>query len=345
MKAIQVVEPLKLAITELPIPQITDPHQVLIRVHAAGICGSDVSIYRGTSPVAVYPRVIGHEFVGEVTEVGAAVTRVKPGDRVTVDPVINCGVCRVCQKGRSNVCADLQVIGVHEDGGYREFAAVPESSVYLLPEEMPWEHAVMVEPYAVAAQVADRGGVSEGDTVLILGSGQIALMVLQVCKLLGARCIMTDVVEERLVRAKAYGADAVINTATQDVCEQVLALTDGIGADIAVDAACVGKTLEQAAESVRAAGVIVTMGFANRTIPITELSVTKKELEIRGSRLNNRKFAQVIDWFRQGKIDPVRMITHTLPFTEVLTGMDKMKNEPETTMKVVLTFSCESSEQ
>lgn len=339
MKAMKVITPGTLDCVEEPIPELKDEKSVLIKVHAAGICGSDISIYKGTSPVATYPRVIGHEFAGEVVKTGSEVSSVKVGSHVTVNPVMGCGVCRICLKGRSNVCNDLKVIGVHEDGGFREYVVVPEANCFEISPNMSWEKAAIVEPYTVAAQVTSRGGVSEGDTVLILGAGQIALTVLQVCKLLGARVIMTDLVEERLVRAKEYGADEVINTANEDVYEKVHALTDGVGADVSIDAACVGKTLEQAANCTRNAGVVVTMGFADRQVPITELQITKNELDIRGSRLNNNKFPQVIEWFESGKLDPTRIITDRIPFTDVMQGMEKVKEDPEHTMKVILTYN------
>lgn len=338
MKTMQVLKPGELVCVDTPVPHPEDDHSVVIRVRAAGICGSDISIYKGTSPVATYPRVIGHEFAGEVVEVGAACSRIKIGDHVTVNPVVACGTCRVCQKGRRNVCANLEVIGVHRDGGYREYVSVPEANAFTVSKEMAWEKAAIIEPYTVAAQVADRGGVQQGDTVLILGAGQIALTVLQVCKILGARVIMTDLVEERLQTALTYGADTVINTAREDVAARVLELTDGIGADVSIDAACVGKTLEQAAACTRSAGVVVTMGFAERQAPITELQITKNELDIRGSRLNNNKFPQVIAWVENGMLDPTRIITHHFPFTAVLEGMERVKQDPEHTMKVILTF-------
>lgn len=338
MKAMKVTIPGNLECVEESIPELKNEKSVLVKVRAAGICGSDISIYKGTSPVATYPRVIGHEFAGEVIEVGSEVTNVKVGDHVSVNPVIGCGVCRICLKGRSNVCSDLKVIGVHEDGAFREYVDVPSANCFVVSKDMPWEKAAIVEPYTVAAQVTSRGGVSEGDTVLILGAGQIALTVLQVCKLLGARVIITDLVEERLQRAIEYGADEVINTSKEDVYEKVLELTDGIGTDISIDAACVGKTLEQAAQCTRNAGVVVTMGFADRQVPITELQITKNELDIRGSRLNNNKFPQVIEWFESGKLDPMRIITDRFHFTDALKGMDKVKEDPEHTMKVILTF-------
>lgn len=339
MKAMKVTTPGTLECVEEAMPVLKNEKSVLVKVHAAGICGSDISIYKGTSPVATYPRVIGHEFAGEVIEIGSEVTNVKVGDHVSVNPVIGCGVCRVCQKGRSNVCNDLRVIGVHEDGGFREYVDIPASNCFAVPKDMPWEKAAIVEPFTVAAQVTSRGGVSEGDTVLILGAGQIALTVLQVCKILGAHVIMTDLVEERLERAKEYGADEVINTSNEDVYEKVLELTDGVGADVSIDAACVGKTLEQAAKCTRNAGVVVTMGFADRQVPITELQITKNELDIRGSRLNNNKFPQVIEWFKSGQLDPTWIITDRMHFTEALKGMEKVKQDPEHTMKVILTFN------
>lgn len=334
----KVLEPGRLVCEEEPVPELQHDTDVLIRVRAAGICGSDIAIYRGTSPVATYPRVIGHEFAGEVVKTGAACGRVAVGDHVTVNPVISCGTCRVCRKGRGNVCANLRVIGVHEDGGYREFVRVPEANCFPVEKDLPWERAALIEPYTVAAQVADRGGVEAGDRVLILGAGQIALTVLQVCKLLGAYVIMTDLVDERLEKARAFGADKTINTGREDIHAAVREVTDGVGADIAVDAACVGKTLQQAAECVRSAGVVVTMGFAERQVPVTELQITKNELDIRGSRLNCNKFPQVIDWVQNGKLDPTRIVTDRFPFTEVLRGMDQLKQDPEHTMKVVLTF-------
>lgn len=338
MKVLRVSTPGTLVIDNDPIPVLEEADDVIIKVKAAGICGSDISIYRGTSPVATYPRVIGHEFAGVVTEVGEGVTGIAPGDHVAVNPVCNCGVCRVCQKGRGNVCANLQVIGVHRDGGYREYVKVPAKNVFKVDKDMPWEKAAVIEPYTVAAQVTSRGGVEEGDTVLICGSGQIALTILQVCNILGARCIMTDLVPDRLKRAEEFGAWKTINSGTEDVVAKAKELTDGIGPDVAIDAACVGKTLEQAALAVRSGGVVVTMGFHDSTAQITEFNITSRELDIRGSRLNNNKFPQVIEWVTSNQIDPTRIITDRFVFTDIEKAFQKLKDDPENTMKVILTF-------
>lgn len=338
MKAVRVIEKNILAIQDDANPCIERDDDVIIKVKAAGICGSDVSIYHGTSPVATYPRVIGHEFTGEVTELGSQAGGLQLGDHVVVNPVCSCGICRVCQKGRGNVCADLKVLGVHEDGGYREFVKVSARNVFKVSKKLPWDIAAIVEPYTVAAQVVGRGGVEEGDTVLICGSGQIALTILQVCNIIGASCIMTDLIDERLNRAVEFGAAHVINSGREDVVAKVKELTDGIGADVAIDAACVGKTLEQAALAVRPAGVVVTMGFKDVQAQISEFTITSRELDIRGSRLNNNKFPQVIRWFEEGKLDPTKIITDRIPFTDIEKGFQKLKDDPENTMKIILEF-------
>jgi L-gulonate 5-dehydrogenase len=337
MKVLRVTSPGSIEVQNDMEP-IIENEEVLIKVKAAGICGSDISIYKGTSPVATYPRVIGHEFCGEISKIGKNVKDIKLGDHVVVNPVCNCGTCRICQKGRGNVCANLTVMGVHRDGAYSEYVKVPAKNVFAISKDIPWEKAAIVEPYTVAAQVTSRGGIEEGDIVLICGSGQIALTILQVCNILGAKCIMTDIVENRLKQAEEFGAYKTINSSKEDVVARVKEMTDGIGADVAIDAACVGKTLEQAALAVRSAGVVVTMGFHDTVAPITEFQITSRELDIRGSRLNNNKFPQVIEWFESGQLDPTKIITDKFYFTEIEKAFDKLKNEPETTMKVILTF-------
>lgn len=338
MKAVQVTKPGELQIADVEIPKLENSSHVLIRIKAAGICGSDISIFRGTSPVATYPRVIGHEFAGEVVQIGSDVSSVSMGDHVVVNPVMECGTCPVCKRGRGNVCANLQVIGVHKDGGFREYVSVPEQNVFRISSDISWEHAAIIEPYTVAAQVTSRGGVQAGDTVLVMGCGQIALTILQVCKILGAECIMTDLVKSRRDRAKAYDAKAVIDASSEDVCAKVQELTDGTGVDVAIDAACAGVTLKQAIQCVRSAGVVVTMGFADRPVEVSELTITKNELDIRGSRLNNKKFPQVIEWVENGKLELGSIITDQMHFTKVLDGFEKIKNDPENTLKIVLTF-------
>ena len=169
MKAVQIVKPNDLRIIDMDKPTIDAKNNVLVKIKAAGICGSDVGIYHGTNAAATYPRVIGHEIVGVVEEVGGNAKKIKVGDRVIVDQVTACGTCYACRKGRPNVCEHLQVRGVHIDGGYREYMAVPESDVYVLPDSLSYQDAVMIEPTTIAVQACSRAQLEFQDTVMIIG--------------------------------------------------------------------------------------------------------------------------------------------------------------------------------
>ena len=169
MKGVQIVEPNKLQIVDLEKPKIDKENNVLVRMVASGICGSDVGIYHGTNAAATYPRIIGHENVGIVEEVGEGATKVKVGDRVIIDQVTACGHCYACRKGRPNVCGNLKVRGVHIDGGYREYMAVPDKDCYLVPEMLSDEEAVMIEPTTIAVQCCSRAELESEDTVMIIG--------------------------------------------------------------------------------------------------------------------------------------------------------------------------------
>ncbi|MGB4590409.1 MAG: zinc-binding alcohol dehydrogenase family protein [Clostridiaceae bacterium] len=339
MKSVKVNQPGELAIIEEQIPELLDSKSVLVKVKAAGICGSDLSIYKGTSPVATYPRVIGHEFAGEIIEIGKDVQNLCIGDHVSINPVISCGYCNACKKGRGNVCKNLTVIGVHTDGGFREYLTVPASNAMKVASEIPWEQAAIIEPYTVAAQVNDRGGIKQGDMILILGAGPIAIAILQVAKMKGARVIITDLIDERLKLAKEAGADFVINTGYADIKEEVMKITENEGVDVSIDAACVGITLLQAISCTGPGGVVVTMGFSNKPSNIQELSITMNELDLRGTRLNNEKFPEVISWVEAGKLDLTKIITDQYDFEDILKAFDKIKSFPESTSKVILTFA------
>jgi L-gulonate 5-dehydrogenase len=339
MKAVKVIKPGDIQIVDEEIPEIIDSNYVLIKIKAAGICGSDISIFKGTSPVATYPRVIGHEFTGEVVEIGSAVSKVQVGDHVVVSPVISCGECRPCKTGRSNVCENLTVIGVHTDGGFREYVEVREDNVFKISKDIAWSQAAIIEAYTIASQVVSRGEVKLDDTVLILGCGPAAITILQACKMIGAKCIMCDIADGRLKVAKEFGADILINSKTEDLVEKIMELTAGLGVDVAIDAACVGITFEQAVICSRPAGIVISMGFSDKPSKIRELDITKKELDIRGSRLNNNKFPQVIEWFESEKIESNKFITDVFHFTDIVKAFDKIKNDPDETLKVVLTFA------
>ena len=226
MKAIKVIEPFKVEIVDVPKPEIKNDDDVIVRITSGGICGSDIGIYNGTNSLATYPRLIGHEFGGIVTETGKNVTSVKAGDKVAVDPVISCGHCYACRIGRHNVCSTLEVMGVHRDGGFAEFVCAPEANIHKFHKDFDESFLGLVEPFTIGVEINRRGQITKGDKVLIMGSGPIGIAAMQVAKRNGAEVIMTDLVKERLDKALSMGADEVVLVSEENLEERLLKFTD-----------------------------------------------------------------------------------------------------------------------
>lgn len=338
MKAARVVSPMNLEICEVPMPEITKDNEVLIKVKAAGICGSDIHIYHGTSPVATYPRIIGHEVVGEIIKIGSKVKKFEAGDHVTMDPVIGCGECYPCSIGRPNVCYNLKVRGVHVDGGYQEYLVLPENSVHKISKELKWEEAVLIEPFTVAAQIVSRAEVNKRDTVFIMGAGPIGLCVVQAVKRIGAKCIISDLIDSRLELAKKMGADITINSSRQDADQIIMAETEGLGVTVVIDAVCLPQTFEQAVKLTASAGRVIVLGFTEKPSQIAQLEITKKELDIKGSRLHSNKFPEVIEWFNNKEVNPKLLISNVYDFSEIRKAIEQVENNPTETYKVILKF-------
>ncbi|AOY76087.1 zinc-binding alcohol dehydrogenase family protein [Clostridium formicaceticum] len=338
MKAAKVISPRNLEICDVPVPKITNENEVLIRVKAAGICGSDIHIYHGTSPVATYPRVIGHEVVGEVVEVGTKVTKVCVEDHVIMDPVVGCGECYPCSIGRPNVCSYLKVRGVHVDGGYQEYIVLPESGVHKISKELSWEEAILIEPFTIAAQIASRGEITKRDTVFIMGAGPAGLCAAQVIKRIGAKCIISDLVDARLELAQKMGVDMTINPSKQDVDKVIMDETNGLGVPVIIDAVCIPQTFEQAVKLAASAGRVILLGFTDTPSQIAQLEITKKELDVKGSRLHSNKFPEVIEWFNKKEIDPKILISNVYNFSDIMKAIEQVENNPIETYKVILKF-------
>lgn len=338
MKGIQIVKPGELRLIEMEKPVITEHDNVLVKMKAAGICGSDVGIYHGTNAAATYPRVIGHEMVGVVEEVGSNVTRLKPGDRIIVDQVVNCGHCYACRKGRGNVCGNLKVRGVHIDGGYREYMAVPEHDCYLLPDGLSDTEAVMIEPTTIAIQSCSRAELCEEDTLLLLGCGALGSSILKIARLSGAKIIVADLVQEKLNEAQKNGADYTINIQKEDVVEKARELTGGYGPTVSIDAACTKDSLLTLLNATGNAGRVMTMGFSVAPTEVNQFVITSKELDVRGSRLQNKKFQTAIDLIKEGKLDLSGTVSHTYPLEKAQEAFDFVDTKDPSIRKIVLTF-------
>ena len=340
MKAVQIIQPNELKIIDVEKPVIDEKNNVLVKMTAAGICGSDVGIYHGTNAAATYPRIIGHEMVGRVAEVGPGVTQVKAGDRVIVNQVTSCGHCYPCRIGRGNVCDNLAVRGVHIDGGYREFLAVPESDCYLLPDSLSDKDAVMIEPTTIAIQSCTRAELKKDDMLLIYGSGALGSTILKIARLMCDHIIVADIVDDKLEAAKANGAKYTINVMKEDLVEKVKEYTEGHGSTVSIDSACTKDSLIQLLKATGNAGRVMTMGFSVAGTEVNQFLITSKELDVRGSRLQNKMFGKAIQLIHEGKLDLNGAVSHTFPMLKAQEAFDFVDSHDPSIRKIVLTFDC-----
>lgn len=338
MKNIVIQQPNSLVIEERPIPQPA-AGEVRVKVKLAGICGSDSHIYRGHNPFAKYPRVIGHEFFGVIEAVGEGVEASRLGERVSVDPVVSCGHCYPCSIGKPNVCTSLVVLGVHRDGGFSEYAAVPAKNAHIIPDEIPDEFAVMVEPFTISANVTAQVKPTEHDVALIYGAGPMGLTSVQVLK--GVfnvkEVIVVDRISERLDMALRSGADRVINNASLSLKDELEALN--IKPTLIVDAACHPSILQEAITIASPAARIAIMGFSSEPCQVSQQGITSKEISIFSSRLNANKFPIVIEWLKAKRIDPAKLITHRFDYQEVVQAIEVFEKDQKRCCKVLLTFN------
>lgn len=338
MKAIQVFAPGVIKVLDTEIPAIDSHNNVLIKMTAAGICGSDVGIYHGTNAAATYPRIIGHEMVGRVADVGSNVHHLKKGDRVIINQVTSCGHCYPCSIGRGNVCDHLAVRGVHIDGGYQEYIAVPEADCYILPDNISDEDAVMIEPTTIGIQSCTRAGLSGDDMLVIYGAGALGSSILKIARLTCDHIIVTDIMDDKLEAAKQNGAKYTINVQKEDLDAKIREYTGGHGATVSIDAACTKDSLMSLLRITGNAGRVMTMGFSTAPTEINQFLITSKELDVRGSRLQNKMFGRAIELIREGKLDLSGSISHTFPLTGVQEAFDFVDSHDPSIRKIVLTF-------
>lgn len=304
--------------TELPQVSGTD---VLIRNKICGVCGTDVHIYHGEPGSAdVHPPVIlGHEYAGEVVEVGEAVTTVKPGDHVTVDPNIYCGQCEYCRNGKKQLCTDMQAVGVTRNGGFAEYSVVPEAQAFLIREDIPYAHAAMTEPLACCLHGIDLAEIKPGNTVLIVGGGAIGLILLQLAKLAGAgKLVLSEPNEQRRAVAEKLGADCTINPLADGAKEQYFAFT-GSGADVVIECAGSNASVDSAFAFAKKGATVVLFSVPkpDAVYGLGLFDIFKKELTIKGSFVNPDTHLRAVELINASKVDFSDIITHTYSLREL----------------------------
>jgi L-iditol 2-dehydrogenase len=341
MQALVLTEYRKLTLADVPPPEL-GPKDVLVRVAACGICGSDVHGYDGSSGRRVPPIVMGHEAAGTVVEVGPAVRRVTAGDRVTFDSTISCGGCEACQRGAVNLCVNRRVLGVscgeyRQPGAFAEFVAVPEQIVYPLPASCPFEHAAMVEPVSVAVHAVERLKVAHGERAVVVGSGMIGLLVIQALKVAGCgEVIAMDIDDSRLALAKELGATFTVNAKAVDVTNAVMAQTGSKGADLAVEVVGNAAALATAIGCVRRGGRIGLVGNLAPEVPFPLQAVVTRELTLLGSCASSGEYPIAIELIASGAIRVAPLISATAPLTEGQRWFDRLYAGEPRLMKVIL---------
>jgi L-iditol 2-dehydrogenase len=347
MKAFVVTAPFKFELTDVSMPTIGSD-QVLVRVGACGICGSDLDILRGTRPMEVtaYPVILGHEFSGEIVELGSAVEGLEPGDKVAIDTIVRCNSCKHCRMGWTGHCLNsFHQLGCTEAGGMAEFVAVPQRLVYKLPETMDLAEAALAEPLSCAAHGVSKADIKPGDSVVIVGIGPIGAFALQVARLFSpSQLICVEVDEYRLQAARQLGATHTIRGGTQDVAEQILEITNGLGADAIIE--CTGNVacVQQTFSYVGTKGRIVVIGVPpQRKFEIDFLSMLLKDAVFRPS---NGYTTQIWLWVLQllcsRRIDADKIITHRLPLSEVDRAFSILRDRQEDALKIVTSCGFES---
>lgn len=330
----------KMEIREIPMPEAAED-EIVLKVEYVGVCGSDAHFFESgerKGKAFDLPFILGHECAGTVVAVGKHVKNLVLGDRVCFEPQITCGTCVYCRSGHYNMCPDVHFPSVPPyDGMLRDYVAIPAHLAYRLPENVSTREGALIEPLAVGLSAAERGEVSLGKTVVILGSGCIGLVTMMACRAMGAgKIIVSDLFSKRLDKALELGADAVINAKEESVEDRVMELTDGVGADVVFETAGNPHTAAQTAALVRRCGVVVMVGNINGETPYRFMDLMYKEGEIRTIYRYHNNFPTAIRAVSTGLIDVKKIVSHEFDFQDVQAAFDNSLYNRQDVIKAVI---------
>src|SRR5580692_7131112 len=341
MKSLLLSEYNHLDIVDLPVPAM-QPGEVLVKVEACGICGSDVHGYDGSSGRRIPPIVMGHEAAGTIAALGKGVSGFAVGDRVTFDSTIFCGACNNCRRGDVNLCDNRQVLGVscaefRRPGAFAEYVAVPSRILYRLPDNLSFNEAAMLEAVSVALHGVSLAQVSADSTALVLGAGMIGLLTLQALRAAGcARVFVADLDQTRLKLAQDVGATAVLSSEA-DVVEQVMQLTGGMGVDLAIEAVGRNETVKTSIESVRKGATVVLVGNISPEVTLPLQKVVTRQIRLQGSCASSGEYPRAIELLASGAIQVKPFITAVAPLEEGPRWFERLYSHEPNLLKVILT--------
>jgi L-iditol 2-dehydrogenase len=341
MKALLLSEYGRLEMVEVPMPR-PGPDEVLIRVKACGICGSDVHGYDGGSGRRIPPIVMGHEASGTIAALGAAVTRVHDGQKVTFDSTLYCGECEYCRRGEMNLCDRREILGVsipefRRPGAFADYVVVPQRVLYPVPDNVSFEEAAMVEPLAVAVHAVAISELPKGGTALVVGAGMIGLLVLQALREAGcSNIIVSDIDDTRLKLAAGLGATVTLNAKTSDVPAEIKKHTGGTGVDVALEAVGSTPTIKTAIESVRKGGTVTLIGNVTSHAEIPLQMVVGRQIRLQGSAASNGEYPKCIDMLARGAVQLKPLISMVAPLQDGAQWFKRLHDREPNLMKVIL---------
>jgi len=337
MKQAIMTAPGRIELRDVPLPEVA-PDQVLIRVKRIGVCGSDIHVFHGKHPLTPYPVVQGHEASGVVERTGSAVRGLSPGDPVTFQPQVTCGVCHPCRHGAYHICDRLKVMGFQTTGAASELFAVDATKVLRLPKTMSMEQGAMVEPLAVGVHALERVGGASGKKVLVLGAGPIGNLVAQAARGLGAAAVMiTDTSDYRLELAERCGIPLRVNPLKVDLGEAVRERFGADKADLIFECVGVQKTVEQAVSIARKGTDVIVVGvFGDK--PVVDMgTVQDRELRLVGALMYQQPdWVKAIALIEQGKVDLEPLVTNRFAFADYQKAYEYIDANRERAMKVMI---------
>ena len=342
MKALVLEQYKQFAYRDVPKP-LAGTGEVLVKVKACGICGSDIHGMDGSSGRRVPPLIMGHEAAGTIAALGPGVQGWTLGDRVTFDSTVYCGECFFCRRGQINLCDNRRVLGVstgeyRQHGAFAEYLTVPQRILYRVPEGLSLEKAALVEPVSIAFHAAGLAPITLNDTAVVVGAGMIGLLVVQTLRLTGAgRIIAVDIDDSKLALARRLGADFGINSTTADAAAAVADLTGGRGADLAYEVVGITPAVKTAVSVLRKGGSLVLVGNLSPTVEFPLQAVVTRELAVYGSAASRGEYPACLESIARGDIDVDAITSAVAPLSEGARWFERLYNREPGLMKVLLT--------
>jgi len=341
MKALVLSEYNRLDYVDVPEPEV-GPRDVLVQIRACGICGSDFHAMDGSSGRRIPPLIMGHEAAGEIARVGAEVEGWAPGDRVTFDSTIYCNECETCRLGLINLCDRRRVVGVstpeyRQHGAFAEYVAVPQHILYRLPDDVSYVDGAGVEPLAIAVHAVSRATVTPQSRVVVVGTGVIGLMIIQVLHAIGCTNVVAlDLSPSRLELAARLGATTTIRSDQPDALAAVRAATAADGADVSFEAVGITPTVTLAVEAVRKGGTVVLVGNVAPVVQLPLQAVVTRQLSVHGSATSCGEYPECLEMIASGKVDAHALVGAVRPLSEGSEWFERLRQGEAGLIKVVL---------